>query len=72
MTQAVSDERKSEYEHLNEQIANTLNSNELYEREEATRRMLLEQVNLLKAQCKTEVESRTVADNEIESALSKY
>lgn len=72
MTQSVADERHKEFEQLKDQIAFTLESNDLYEREEATRRQLLEQVNLLKAQCKQEVESRTVADGEIESALSKY
>jgi hypothetical protein len=44
----------------------------VYEQEEACRQMLLSQINVLKNQCKLEIEQRKLADDEIQQALTQY
>ena len=63
-------ERHEEFKALQQQIEDNFHSKELYEKEERTRGLLIEQVNILKNHFKLEVQSREVADEEIEEALN--
>lgn len=58
-------QRNAEFAQIEHQIQETLRSNAVYEQEEACRKMLLQQVNTLKHQCKQEMEQRKLADEEI-------
>jgi hypothetical protein len=44
----------------------------VYQKEEATRKLLLNQVNFLKQRIKMEIDSRKMADEDIQNALDKY
>lgn len=48
LTEKISTSRQAEYSFLKQQIQDTIRSNEIYEQEEATRKLLIGQVNLLK------------------------
>ena len=48
MTTQIARNHQADYIKLKEQIQETVRSNEIYEKEESTRKLLLEQVNVLK------------------------
>jgi len=56
ITAKVHHNRQQEFTQIDSQIQETLRSNEVYQQEEACRKMLLQQINTLKNQCKVEIE----------------
>ena len=54
-------------------IKHTINDEKIvYQKDEATRKLLISQINFLKVRIKSEVDSRKLADEDIKSALDKY
>lgn len=72
MTGKIAKARQSEFESIQHQIRQTLQNENVYEKECATKKMLLAQVNQLKNQCKMEIDSRRIADDEIAASLGQY
>lgn len=73
MTDQIQVKKSNEMGQLNEMIKQTLNDEYLvYEKHEATRKLLLSQINYLKDRIKIEIESRRVSDDDIQHALDKY
>ena len=72
MSANIFNERAKEFKLIQEQIAEQLDRHSIYEKETATKKMLLNQVNDLKMSCKLEIDSRRTADEEIAQALSQY
>ena len=56
MTQKIANQRQVEFEKILAQIKQTLQHQNLYEREQATKQMLLQQINHLKTETKIEIE----------------
>lgn len=48
LTEQIATARQADYSEMKQQISQTIRSNEIYEQEEATRKLLIGQVNLLK------------------------
>jgi phosphoenolpyruvate-protein kinase (PTS system EI component) len=48
MTQKISDERMVDFRQLKQQIVNALRENDVYERDESVRKILITQVNTIK------------------------
>ena len=65
-------ERLEEFAGLTGSIEECFQSDELIKKEESTRKLLLQQINVLKNHFKVEVNSREVADKEIGEALDTY
>ena len=73
MIKDIKTNRDTELEWLHELINKTINDKKIvHQREEATKKLLFSQVNFLKHKIKTEIESRKVTDDDIQSALDKY
>ena len=69
----INRERESDVEWLHQMTQHTINdTTAVYQKQEATRKILLQQVNFLKQRLKLEIDSRKVADNDIFHALEKY
>lgn len=61
-----------EFKAIKQQIVTALRENDVYERDEGVRKILIDQVNTIKDQLKLEMQSRQQADKEIQEALEKY
>ena len=73
MVNGIHQQKATELEELHTKIKTTVNDdNVVYQKEEATRKILLGQVNFLKDRIKMEIESRKIADEDIQNALDKY
>ena len=72
MTRKIAQTREAEHATIASQIKATLQSENIYEKEEATKKMLLAQVNHLKGAIKVEIEARRTADEEILASLTQY
>lgn len=73
MLQDIDTDRKDDTEWLNDMIQHTINDEKIvYQKDEATRKLLISQINFLKVRIKNEVDSRKLADEDIKSALDKY
>ena len=72
MTQKIAQQRQLEFNKILQQIKSTLQHENLYEREEATKQMLLQSINQVKNDTKLENEQRKSADDEILASLNQY
>lgn len=72
MTQKIAQQRQLEFNKILQQIKSTLQHENLYEREEATKQMLLQSINQVKNDTKLEIEQRKSADDEILASLNQY
>lgn len=69
----INAERGDDLQWLNDLIDKTVNDEfVIYQKEEATRKLLLSQINFLKQRVKVEIESRKTTDEDIQAALNKY
>ena len=69
----INAERTDDLQWLNDLIDKTVNDEfVIYQKEEATRKLLLSQINFLKQRVKVEIESRKTTDEDIQQALNKY
>lgn len=69
----VRDDRANQFAQALDQIDAVINRDpQIYQRQEMTRKLLYQELNRLKSRCKIEIDSRTRADDEIQSALDKY
>lgn len=66
-------DRQDDMEWLNALIHETVNDEfVVYQKQEATRKLLISQINFLKQRLKVEIESREKTDEDIQKALDKY
>lgn len=73
MTDQIQLKKSNEMGKLIQMIKDTVNDEQMvYEKHEATRKLLLSQINFLKDRIKIEIESRRVSDEDIQLALDKY
>lgn len=72
MTQKIAQQRQLEFNKILQQIKSILQHENLYEREEATKQMLLQSINQVKNDTKLEIEQRKSADDEILASLNQY
>ena len=72
MTTQIATQRVGEFSKLKHLIVETIRNNDIYEREESVRKILIKQINQLKDQLKLEMQNRQMADREIQEALNKY
>lgn len=73
MVNQIHKTKAHEQEELHHKIVTVINDdNVVYQKEEATRKLLIGQVNFLKERIKMEIESRKIADEDIQNALDKY
>ena len=72
MISDVKESRGEDMEWLNYLIQDTIKDEKVvHQREEATRKILKNQVNFMKQRIKIEIDSRKTADNDIQLALDK-
>lgn len=72
MMDDITARKELEVSTLNSLIEKTVNDENVYQKEEATRKLLLSQVNFLKERIKMEICSRQIADEDIQKALDQY